>query len=102
MPGDNCSIYGCGTSRSKKYKGVGIFKVPSGEDPFNTKWREQLIHVVTRNRVIDANLRSQINAKRIFICQRHFTDEQINANEDPSEFLQLNSFFDFFLFATIV
>ena len=27
MPGENCSMYGCGTCRRPKYKGMGIFQV---------------------------------------------------------------------------
>lgn len=92
MPGDNCSIYGCGTSRSKKYKGVGIFKIPSGVDSFNTKWREQLLNIVTRDRVIDAGLQLQITSKRIFICQKHFRDDQINISNGKLTSINLLSF----------
>ena len=77
MPGANCSIYGCHTSRNKKYKGIAIFKVPSAKDEFNTSWRRRLIHVVTKDRVIDESLRKQINECNLYICEQHYTADQL-------------------------
>ena len=68
MPGDNCSIYGCTVSRRAKYKGIALFKVPSGNNDFDVKWRDQLVAVVTKDRVIDASLRERIKNKKLFIC----------------------------------
>ena len=51
MSGVNCSIMGCDVSRKSKYKGLSIFKVPSGDSEFETTWRNKLIAVVTRDRV---------------------------------------------------
>ena len=64
MPGDNCSIYGCPVSRLSKYKGTGIYKVPSGDDEFAKAWREKLILIITRNRVIDTALKERIVKKK--------------------------------------
>ena len=60
MPGANCSIFGCLVSHRQKYKGVSLFKVPSGKTEFDAKWRNQLIAVITKDRVIDSSLREQI------------------------------------------
>ena len=76
MPGDNCSIYGCSVSRRKEYSGISLFKVPSGKTEFDKMWRDQLIAIITKDRVIDQSLRSQINTNKLFICQRHFRDNQ--------------------------
>ena len=35
MPGDNCFMFGCGTSR--KTKGVGIWKLPNAKDEDHKK-----------------------------------------------------------------
>ena len=35
MPGDNCSVFGCGTSR--RTKGVGIWKLPKAKDEDHKK-----------------------------------------------------------------
>ncbi len=59
LPGANCSIFGCHTSRNKKYQGISIFKVPVVKDESNTSWRGRLIHVITKDRVINASLRKQ-------------------------------------------
>ena len=76
MPGVNCSILGCLVSRRAKYKGLSIFKVTSGDSEFETSWRNKLIAIVTRDRVIDAKLKEQINNKNIYICQQHYRIDQ--------------------------
>ena len=72
MPGDNCSIFGCPVSRSSKYKGIGIYKVPSGDSDFEKTWREKLIAIIVRDRVVDATLKERIAKKKLFICQKHY------------------------------
>ncbi len=51
MPGAKCSILNC--SASRLHKGIWIFKVRGGDDEFSTKWREKLINIVIRDRVVD-------------------------------------------------
>ena len=58
MPGDNCSIYGCTVSRRSKYKGISLFKVPSSDKEFETRWRDQLVVVITKDREVDPALPS--------------------------------------------
>ena len=70
MPGANCAIFGCSTSR--KSKGISLHKVPTGDDDYNKKWREQLIHIITRDRTIDQSLKNQIERKQLYICELHF------------------------------
>ena len=77
MPGDNCSIYGCETSRSRKNKGISIFKLPAPTIAFNKEWRSKLLNIVTKYREIDENLKRQIDGDTVHICQKHFTDDQI-------------------------
>ena len=43
MPGANCSIFGCGTSR--RNKGVSLFKIPSTDDDFNKEWRKKSVTI---------------------------------------------------------
>ncbi len=81
MPGANCSIYNCNTSRSHKFKGTAIFKIPAGKDEFNVVWRQKLINVVTKDRVIDQSLKKQIEENRIYICEKQFQETQINERE---------------------
>ena len=41
MPGVNCSIYGCSTSR--KSKGIAILRVPTGDDDYSTQDRQKIV-----------------------------------------------------------
>ena len=75
MPGSNCSIFGCPVSR--RYKDVSIFKIPSATNVLKAKWRKELINVITRDRVIDEKLRKQIDSGNLFICERHFSSDQL-------------------------
>ena len=81
MPGDNCSIFGCPVSRSSKYKGIGIYKVPSGDSDFEKTWREKLIAIIVRDRVVDATLKERIAKKKLFICQKHYRPDQILSHD---------------------
>ena len=76
MPGANCSIFGCNVSRSKS--GIAIFKIPSGDDDYNTKWREKLIHIITKDRVIDHALKKQITDRKLHVCEKHFPQSCVN------------------------
>ena len=95
MLGDNCSIFGCTVSRWSKYKGIAIFKVPGRKTEFEKTWRDKLVAVITKDRQIDAALRERINSGRLFICQRHFREDQIlrhdcRATLKPGEIPSLN------------
>ena len=68
MPGANCSIFGY-VSR--------IFKVPSGTNAFKSKWRRNLINVITKDRVVDQSLQKQIECNKLDICERHFSQDQL-------------------------
>ena len=67
MPGDNCAIFDCSVSRSRKYKGISLYKIPSGGQEFEKKARDQWINIVTKDRVVDASLRDQIKKRKIFV-----------------------------------
>lgn len=74
MPGANCSIFGCATSR--KHVGVGIFKIPKETDELSKKTREAWISVITKDRVADEGLRRQINSGNLYVCEKHFRKEE--------------------------
>ena len=79
MPGANCSIFGCPTSR--KCKGIAIFKVPTGDDEYNTRWREKIVHIITKDRVIYASLKRQIEKKLLYTCELHYHKDCLIRNE---------------------
>ena len=74
MPGANCSIFGCMTSR--KHSGVGIFKIPAETDELSKKTRKAWISVITKDRVVDESLRRQINSGNLYVCDKHFRKEE--------------------------
>ena len=71
MPGANCSIYGCPTSRKDKITIVGLPKV---KDEKTQKWRDKLQSFITRDRVMDENLKRQIKNNSLHICELHFQE----------------------------
>ena len=64
-----------------QYKSVDIYKVPGGNNEFDSKLREKLIAIVVRHSEIDPALKERIQKKKIFMCQRHFRDDQIVYHE---------------------
>lgn len=83
MPGKNCSIFGCPTSR--RNKGVSIFKLPGRKpvreltDDEQLDWRQKCLNVVTRDRIVDKALKLRIAEGNIFICEKHFQEEDIES-----------------------
>ena len=75
MVGANCSIFGCSSSRRKS--GVAIFKITQGDDEWSCNWKKSIISVVTKDRIIDKALRERIMKKNIFVCERHYSEEQL-------------------------
>ena len=78
MPGANCKIYGCSVSRKAQYKDISIFKVPRVQDEFQNRWRTRFLSIATRDRVVDASLKRQIENHNIGVCELHFRPEEIN------------------------
>ena len=81
MPGENCSVFGCPVCRCKEYRGISLFKVPAGKNDFDKNWRTRLVAVITEDRVVDASLWAQIERNNLYICQRHFTEDQYYRHE---------------------
>jgi hypothetical protein len=70
MPGANCSIFGCGTNR--RHTGVGIFRIPSGNDERSKVIRDEWIRVITKDRVDVLLMRIFVNKSNLatFMCAR--------------------------------
>ena len=73
MPGANCSVFGCPTSRRHN---ISIFKLPTPKNEFNKNWREDILKVITRDRVVDPKFKNQIVNDRVYICERHFNENE--------------------------
>ncbi len=75
MPGANCSVFGCGSSR--QHVGIGIFLIPSGEDEISKRTREAWLKVITKGRVIDTSLQRQINSGSLYVCEKKIKGRRI-------------------------
>ena len=75
MPGDNCSVFGCGTSR--RTKGVGIWKLPAPKDEGHRKWRDAWLSEITKTRTVDAVFRKKIQNDTIYTCEKHFDPQDV-------------------------
>ena len=75
MPGKNCAI--AGSSISRKYKGISIFKVSLANNEFNKKWSQDLINIILKYWQRDKSLNKRIESHKLFICEKRFTADQI-------------------------
>jgi len=75
MPGDNCAVFGCGTSR--RTKGVGIWKLPALKDEAHKRWRAEWLNEITKTRTVDAAFRKKIQSDCVYTCEKHFDPKDI-------------------------
>ena len=75
MPGDNCSVVGCGTCR--RTKGIGIWKLPAARNEAYRKWRKDWLNELTKYRVADKDFQRQIENDKVFTCEKHFHESDI-------------------------
>ena len=62
---------------SRRHKGISIFKVPLPNNEFNKKWNRDLINIITKDRQLDEPLKKRIASCNLYICELHFSPEQI-------------------------
>ena len=74
MPGENCTIPGCSISRKDK---INILKLSLPNNDVNKKWSKELIDTILKYRQRDEFLNKCIQFHKLFICERHFTVDQI-------------------------
>ena len=76
MPGRNCSVVGCGKSRTTPH--LGIFKIPKAINERYPIWRREWLGILLKTRVEDANFKRQIEADTVYTCELHFKKEDID------------------------
>ena len=72
MPGENCSILGCGTCRNQST--WSIFKIPTKKQE---KWRSEVLKVILRYREKDASLRGRVESGKLYVCKRHYKSDMV-------------------------
>lgn len=75
MPGANCAIPGCTTSRA--HSGVAIFRIPVKDDEYHSNWRNNVLAVIKRVREVDPLFKKQIDNRNVYICEKHYTDDKL-------------------------
>lgn len=94
MPGANCSIVGCSTSRYKSVVGqssnnkdedatVGIFCVPCSK-PNNDKqekWRQDFLAAIKLTREEDSNFKNLIAKGHVWACEKHFKKDEYSTRK---------------------
>ena len=68
IPGDNCSVVGCGTCR--RTKGIGIWKLPAARNEAYREWHKDWLNELTKYR--DKDFQRQIENDNVFACEEHF------------------------------
>ena len=79
MPGANCAIFGCPVSRN--HIGLSIVRIPTKDDEYSINCGQKLLNIVTHDRVIDKGLKSQIEKRNLYICERQNTEDQFLRRE---------------------
>ena len=75
MPGDNCSVVGCGPCR--KTKGIGIWQLPAPRNEAYKNWRLDWLNQLTISREIDKTFQRLIDNDRVYTFERHLKPEDI-------------------------
>ena len=85
MPGENCSFYGCSTSRKHK---LSLFKLPSPREDeseetktLKKNTRQAWLSLILRTRESTPALNKRIEANNIYLCELHFKPECFNICE---------------------
>ena len=68
MPGANCVF----PEKTAKYHGIGIFQISIRDDDFHFNWRNNIVAVLGRYRVMDKAVKECVLTGKIYICERHF------------------------------
>ena len=78
IPGANCAVVHCGTSR--RTKGIGIFRLPSDKpnDKAHQKWRDSFLGSILSGREKDPNFTEQIKKGNVFVCEKHFNTDDFD------------------------
>ena len=73
MPGENCSIVKCGTSR--RNSGVGIFQIPNEKK--HPEWRKAWLGEILKTREPTSDFKAMIAENNVYACEKHFRADEI-------------------------
>ena len=67
MPGENWWIFNCHSCRVAPE--ISFFRVTTKDDKQSTNWGSNIVTVITRDRVIDGDLKGQIKNRTLHTCE---------------------------------
>ena len=75
----NCAFPTCTVSRTQKYDGTSLFKLPTRKSEMYTAWRKNLLDLLSKYREMSSSFKKEVmECKReLFICERHYAEEDI-------------------------
>ena len=79
MPDANCAFPGCIVSIYKLHEGTTIFSITKRKSEFYQEWRKEILGILLKYRNIDLVLKEKLQNgdADFFICERHFTSDDI-------------------------
>ena len=72
MSGENCAFAGC--SSNCRHKDISLFKLPTAKDETTEEWRREMLNIITKDRVVDANFKKQVENDHVYVCEKHFRE----------------------------
>ena len=57
--------------------GVTLLGMAKNDDEYNVNWRKIIVDIITKIRVVDANLKRQIERKSLHFCEKHYLEEKL-------------------------
>ncbi len=81
----NCVFNECFTNRSNKsgkYRSIAFFKLTARKSEFYQNWKKDILNVVTKCRHADSDLKRPIQNGNIYICEKHFKQEDIEITRE--------------------
>ena len=78
--GRNCAMYGCFASENGLHPGVRYFQITTRNSEYYDYegWRNNIINVLTKYREMNiSELKERVMKGNVYICDRHYADEDI-------------------------
>ena len=72
MSGENCAFAGCSSNR--RHKDISLFKLPTAKNETMDEWRREMLNIITKDRVVDANFKKQVDNEHVYVCEKHFRE----------------------------
>ena len=72
MSGENCAFAGC--SSNCRHKDISLFKLPTAKDETTEEWRREMLNIITKDGVVDANFKKQVENDHVYVCEKHFRE----------------------------